>query len=53
MLVRLIEVQIRLYVKDLRILTFDDYNELLGRMKLNNNVEDILLELMKTESLQH
>ena len=47
-----VEAQIRLYAKHLRIPTFSDYNELLRRMKPNNNVEDILLELMKTESLQ-
>ena len=38
-----VEAQIRLYAKHLRIPTFSDYNELLRRMKPNNNVEDIYL----------
>lgn len=47
-----VEAQIRLYVKYLGIPTFGDYNELLKRMKPNNNIGDLLLELIKTESLQ-
>jgi len=44
--------QIRLYAKYLRIPTFGDYNEILRRMKPENKFEDILLELMKSESIQ-
>lgn len=47
-----VEDQIRLYAKHLRIPTFGDYNETLRRMKPDDKVEDILLELMKSESLQ-
>lgn len=44
--------QIRLYAKHLRIPTFGEYDEILRRMKPDNKFEDILLELMKSESLQ-
>ncbi|NLZ73745.1 MAG: ATP-binding protein [Bacteroidales bacterium] len=47
-----VEDQIRLYARHLRIPTFGDYNEILRRMKPENKFEDILLELMKSESLQ-
>ena len=46
------EDQIRLYAKYLRIPTFGDYTEILRRMKPDNKFEDILLELMKSESTQ-
>lgn len=44
--------QIRLYAKHLRIPTFGDYEDILRRMKPDDNFEDILLELMQAESLQ-
>ena len=47
-----VEGQIQLYAKHLKIPTFGDYNEILRRMKSDNKFDDILLELMKTESLQ-
>jgi len=52
MAVNLIEEQIRLHAKYLKIPTFIDYNEILRRMKPDDKFEDILLELMKAESLQ-
>ena len=47
-----VEDQIRFYAKHLRIPTFGDYNEILRRMKSDSKFEDILLEIMKSESLQ-
>ena len=47
-----VEEQIRLYAKQLKIPTFGDYNDILRRIKPDDNFENILLELMKTESLQ-
>lgn len=52
MSVNSVEDQIRLYAKHLRIPTFGDYNEILRRMKPDNKFEDILLELMRSESFQ-
>ena len=46
------EDQIHLYAKYLRIPTFGDYKEILRRMNPDNKFEDILLELMKSESTQ-
>jgi DNA replication protein DnaC len=47
-----VEEQIRLFARYLKIPTFCDYNEILRRMKPDNKFEDILLELMKSESIQ-
>lgn len=47
-----VEDQIRFYAKHLRIPTFGDYNEILRRMKPDSKFEDVLLEIMKSESLQ-
>ena len=47
-----VEEQIRLYAKQLKIPTFGDYNEILRRMKPDSKLEDILLELMKSEGIQ-
>ena len=47
-----VEDQIRFYAKHLKITTFGDYNEILRRMKSDSKFEDILLEIMKSESLQ-
>ena len=44
--------QIRLYAKHLRIPTFGDYQDILRSMRPDDKFEDVLLELMKTESLQ-
>ena len=44
--------QIRLYAKQLKTPTFGDYNEILRRMKPDSKFEDILLELLKSESIQ-
>jgi len=44
--------QIRLYAKQLKIPTFSRYPDLLRRMPSDVEFEEILLELMKTESLQ-
>ena len=44
--------QIRLYAKQLKIPTFSKYPDLLRRMPSDAGFEEILLELMKTESLQ-
>lgn len=52
MSVNTLEEQIRLYAKYLRIPTFGNYRETLRRMKPDNKFEDILLELMKSESVQ-
>lgn len=52
MLKNTLEDQIRLYAKQLKIPTFGDYNELLRRIKSDSKFEDLLIELMKTESLQ-
>lgn len=41
-----------LYAKQLRIPTFGNYQDLLRAMNPNDKFEDLLLELMKTESLQ-
>lgn len=47
-----VEDQIRLYAKQLKVPTFGDYNEILRRMKPDTKFEDILLSVMKSESLQ-
>lgn len=52
MAVNPVEEQIRLFAKHLKIPTFGDYNEVLRRMKPGDSFEDLLLELMKSESLQ-
>ena len=52
MAINAVEEQIRLYAKHLKIPTFVDYNEILRRLKPDDRFEDILLELMKAESLQ-
>lgn len=52
MAINAVEEQIRLYAKHLKIPTFIDYNEILRRLKPDDRFEDILLELMKAESLQ-
>ncbi|HCS73414.1 MAG TPA: AAA family ATPase, partial [Clostridiales bacterium] len=52
MAIKPVEEQIRLYAKQLKIPTFGDYNDILRRIKPDDNFENILLELMKTESLQ-
>jgi DNA replication protein DnaC len=44
--------QIKMYAKHLRIPTFGDYQDLLRTINPNDKFEDILLELMKTESAQ-
>jgi DNA replication protein DnaC len=46
------EGQIRLYSKNLKIPTFASYNEILRQMAPESKFEDLLLELMKSESLQ-
>lgn len=51
-MVHLIEEQIRLYAKYLKIPTFGDYSEALRHMRPDDSFETILLELMKRESLQ-
>lgn len=52
MAVNPMEEQIRLYAKQLKIPTFSDYGEILRHMRPENGFETLLLELMRTESLQ-
>lgn len=47
-----IESQIRLYAKQLKLPTFTSYKDLLRQMGPNSKFENILLELLKNESLQ-
>lgn len=52
MSIKAIESQIKIFAKELRIPTFASYNDISRQMGPNSSFENLLLELMKTESLQ-